>query len=378
MVEKGAGPNPYRAPLSTHRTYEEGEIKEVLMKSGDAFQDPDDIKEIDLPDDRDRWGRYKLKDPVTGDAVIGTRATTFAGVLQERTTLERWSERMTVIGMGRRPDLFALAHGKDVKRDRNELDKLVAQAKEAAGSSERANTGTAVHGYCEKIDGGEWALEDVPPDYRADAAAYSAELKKHGLGTHPHLIERITYVREFEVGGKFDRIYELPDGSYVIGDLKTGSSVKYAWGEIKIQLALYAHGVNTSGIWSKIRKGWDQTTKVREDIAIVAHLPAGEGRCSLYTVDIADGWRDAHTCHAVRQHRKRNKPNMKDDLVSGIKDFDSSTPEPATSWTERFAGATSRQELSGLYRDAQRLGLPAEDLETFKEVGLETIRRRGL
>ncbi|HZV48732.1 MAG TPA: hypothetical protein VFD49_03075 [Candidatus Dormibacteraeota bacterium] len=39
--------------------------------------------------------------------------------------------------------------------------------------------------------------------------------------------------------------------------------------------------------------------------ALVLHLPAGEGRCTSYLVDIAAGWETAQLCAQTRAWRAR-------------------------------------------------------------------------
>jgi hypothetical protein len=44
---------------------------------------------------------------------------------------------------------------------------------------------------------------------------------------------------------------------------------------------------------------------VNQEQALVIHLPAGEGRCTLYLGDIVAGWEMALLCGAVRAWRDR-------------------------------------------------------------------------
>jgi hypothetical protein len=262
-------------------------------------------QEFLLPDDRGRWGWYKLKDPKTGAPITAMRATTLAGTMWDRSGLEKWKMRMTAVGLAQSPDLMARVYGKDVKRDRDELNWIVDEAKERAGGSTRSNLGTAMHSYLEYVDGGLWGPEDVPTEFREDVSAYLATMASCGLEADAELIERITYVSDFDVAGKFDRIFRLPDGSYIIGDLKTGDSLDYSAGEFGVQFAIYAHGVNTSGIWSKRTLEWTHPIpRVREDIAVIVHLPVGSGRCTLHYIDIKQGWKEARMSYAVRASRR--------------------------------------------------------------------------
>src|SRR5690606_29426420 len=66
--------------------------------------------------ERDRYGRYLMwfED---GRAAM-TRTTTFAKSCSDTYALSEWAQRLTVVGMTKRPDLIAMAHGLEVKRDR--------------------------------------------------------------------------------------------------------------------------------------------------------------------------------------------------------------------------------------------------------------------
>jgi hypothetical protein len=62
----------------------------------------------------DRYGRYKLVDPATGEVRPYTRATTFAKSISDTFTLSLWSQRMVAKGLAMRPDLVGAARqGRD-------------------------------------------------------------------------------------------------------------------------------------------------------------------------------------------------------------------------------------------------------------------------
>src|SRR5690606_201737 len=106
---------------------------------------------------RDRYGRPLLVPPGGGDPQPYTRASTMAKALDDLSNLMAWRQRMTAVGLLRRPDLMtrvagALANGTPddwpVKR---ELNKVCAEATEAAGASSAASTGTGIHALVEAI-----------------------------------------------------------------------------------------------------------------------------------------------------------------------------------------------------------------------------------
>lgn len=264
--------------------------------------------------DRDRWGRYMIM------GAPHTRVTTFVKSASSTFSLNQWQQRMVIAGLVQRRDLLALAHGLDVKRDRNTLNSIADQAKEAAGQKVAANLGTAYHAFSERLDAGLIGLQDIPPEYRGRMEQYSNTVQRSGLVTRPEWIERTTAVRadqvsgQMPVAGTLDRIFQLPNGELVIGDLKTGADLSYGWGEIAAQLAIYAHGVNTHGLFDWNTKTWDnhdssyrpaiRELSVRTDFAIVIHLPAGGEGCTLYRVDIQKGWERAQVCGQVMTMQK--------------------------------------------------------------------------
>lgn len=325
----------------------------------DQFDVPDLVEfDFDLPDERGKWGWYKLRHPETMDLMLSKRVSTFGKVIGDRTALEKWGERMAVVGMSHRADLFSLVHGKDVRKDSKELNKLIADAKQAAGSSKAANLGTALHGFAEQVDCGRWTDLDVPAEHRKDIQAYGDAIVRSGLEVYPDLIERITYIPEFDVAGKFDRIFRLPDGSYVIGDLKTGS-IEYSIMEIEIQLALYAQGVNTSGIWSKRDKKWlspmtyghdFSVPRVRQDIAVIVHLPVGKAECTLHVIDIERGWSNAQLCHQIHQARKEKHAST---AFTDASELPKEKSLPDSGMAARFSSVTSLKEASTLYKEAK-------------------------
>lgn len=252
---------------------------------------------------RDRYGRYLLPDPEGGKELPWTRATTFAKSVSDTFALSAWAERMVAKGIASRPDLYALAASTSVD-DKDALGRIAQDAKDAAAASAGANIGTALHSFTEAVDRGE--SPNIPDPWRADVDAYRATMTRAGLVVSPAHIERIVVLPELRVAGQFDRLLWhktlTTDEPGVVGDVKTGKSVDYSWGEIAIQLALYAHAAL---IWDPVRYAYVPMPAVDLERAIVMHVPAGKGRCDLYQVDIAAGWEMAAICSTVRSWRSR-------------------------------------------------------------------------
>lgn len=290
----------------------------VRVGAPDPFTSPgarSDIPEEDTtvsgqPEpDRDRWGRYLLTSG--GGREPHTRATTFAKLGANTKAIEAWNERNVIVGLTRREDLLMMAQGKEVKRDRTELNSIAEQAKTAAGNKVAANIGTGYHSFTERVDAGLMTVGQVPERYRPRVQQYVEAVAAYGLTTRREWIERTIAVRADQVSaplpvaGTLDRILQLPDGSLCIGDLKTGSDLSYGEMEIEVQLALYAHGVNTHGLFDWNTKTWQDAPRVRTDIAIVIHLPADGDGCTLYVADIARGWHDAQKLGQLQSSLKQ-------------------------------------------------------------------------
>jgi hypothetical protein len=300
----------------------------------DAFSTP---KQAASESDKyDRYGRYKLLHPDTGKKVQWTRATTFAKSVQDTFALSMWSQRMTLKGAALRPDIVAAVATLDVKDDKDRVNSLVEDAKKAAGDKVAANLGTAVHAFTEDRDKALVGLpvkpREVPEKLVPTVDAYEALLASFGLEPVPGLIEFTTAVRQYEVAGTSDRVYRvmrnitfklnsrtvtLYAGEYVIGDVKTGADLSYGWQEICIQLALYAQGLNTSGVWDWNTGRWsrpvtvestDVQLKVRTDVGLVPHLPVdrpdGAPLATLFAVDLDAGWAATVLCGQVRTWRR--------------------------------------------------------------------------
>jgi hypothetical protein len=354
----------------------------------DQFESPHDRSQDDIP--RDRWGRYKLPHPETGKVQAWTRSTTFAKSISDTFALSQWSQRMVAKGLVLRPDLQALAYNLDVKADKDKLNAVCEDAKAAAGNKVAANLGTALHSFSENVDRG-MPLESVPEAHRADIAAYVAAMSSAGVRVIPEMIERQTVVPAFEVAGTFDRLLDVgkvapwffqalqpltfDQGTEVVGDVKSGQDLQYGWNEIAIQLLTYALGVRTAGVWNRDTQSWEAPRPVRLDFAIVMHLPVGQGVCTLYKLDLTEAMQAMELCREVRRWRKmRNLATPLERATSR------EVPPPAVtglSWLDRFNLASSRGELSELFRDAVVAGVWSDALKDAGTARLALLEEKA-
>lgn len=298
---------------------------------------------------KDGYGRYRLPHPVTGKVAGRTRVTTFAKSISDTYTLNAWQMRMAMKGLTMRPDLYALVAATPID-DRDKLNALAEDAKEAASARAAANLGTAFHAFAEQADRDGEIPMVMPPDLARILHARQAALAKHRIVMVPDMIERTVWVPGFEIVGTFDRWawVDHPSGGNLhpgdtddpgeIVDDKTGRDLTYGQGEIAVQLSCYAnatHVLNREIFWEDWRRltagmragsapkvmpvrCWEPMPPTRRDRAIVIHAPVKQAQdnptappvVTIFEVDIRQGWEAAKLSETVRTWRK-NKTLMK-------------------------------------------------------------------
>lgn len=255
---------------------------------------PDPVK-------RDRWGRYLIPDPVTGKARGWTRATTVAKTLDDSTALTAWAKRQVALGVATKAHLAAgiIAAG---AVDKRRLDELVEDAMVAAGSNERRELGTALHRILELVDTGRMTVDDVPDPWAADVRAYRAALDAAGLEIVPELCEAVLLNHPLEVAGTCDRILRDRHGRLVIADIKTGGFV--GWLSFACQFALYATATHR---YDPVAEVLTSMPEVRQDVALMLHVPAGDATCDVVGLSVPVGLDAALMALEVRKIRQRDK-----------------------------------------------------------------------
>jgi hypothetical protein len=287
-------PTAHACPDCGHRTYSTPpsalhhtcDFRSLDMTSGDidAF-----LGKTEPP--RDRWGRPIIKTP-EGKTKAYTRCTTYVGALEDNYNLGLWQQRMVALGLAQRDDLL-LAAAALTAENKDDLNKICEAAREAAAASAGATIGTALHKMCERLDRGEKFL--IPSAAKADIEAYK-QTTKHLTWQR---IEELLVNDTLEIAGTPDRIGGVPGTKHRVYDIKTGS-ITYGIAKIAMQLAVYAHSQAYD-----VDLGTREPLDIDLDVATIIHLPAGEGRCELVDVDIAQGWEGVRLAGEVRAWRKR-------------------------------------------------------------------------
>ena len=304
---------------------------------------------------RDRWGRPMIL-PVKGTKRVAyRRATTFVGCLDDTNGLMKWMSRQVAYGMGQRKDLVlaaAAADPSDKKKIGEIADKAAEYTKGVAGDA--AETGTALHSLTERIDRGG-PLGIIPQEYQADIDAYRRATENIEYVN----IETFRVHDEWKVAGTADRI-GIFKGRPMIMDIKSGS-IDYPH-KMAMQLAMYARSLPYDIATDK--RGVDPQA-VDLNYGIIIHLPAGQGRCDLYEIDIAKGWGACLIAKQVWDWR-----GCKD--LTRIVDPAGIVPEPAT-WESLNLGADSKDRLRELWRRAAELGELTPELKAAAKVRSEEL-----
>lgn len=305
----------------------------MYMRRDYPMTDPRNLLGPHPEPDRDpRYGRPYIQ--VDGRKRTYQRATTLAGILDDRYGLELWGKRMVATGLAERDDLLlaAAAH----KADKDKLNSICDKAIEAAKASAGATIGTAVHAFTDQLDRGTLDPATVPASHRKDVEAFAAAT----AGFEVLGIEVFGVLDDLEVAGTADRVYRRRrDGQIAIGDTKTGD-ITYGAGKIAIQLGLYSRMKlydTTTG-----ERFLDMAEWVDQDVGLVVHVPAGTGTCEVYEVDIAAGWESVRLACEVKAWRARK------DWIRKVAE-QQVAPE-VDLLAAAIVNATSLQILTALYR----------------------------
>jgi len=259
-----------------------------------------------------RYGHYKLPSVThEGEESEFPRVTTIGKVLDDTSGLEKWSARKALVGIKKYPQILdGFDADKEDDRDmRAMIEKMYEVAKNAAGAGDAAVFGTAVHAWAEAVDLGVCTLADVPFELRAHVTAYINACRSCGLTPVPEFVERIVYNPVTGAAGRIDRIMRMADGTLVVVDVKTASSLNYGMLPISVQLSQYAYG---GYLLSEDGTHWEDMPEfLHQDYALVAHVPStpaarvGGVHCDIIAVDLRAGVENMKLSVQVKEARSK-------------------------------------------------------------------------
>ena len=257
---------------------------------------------------RDRWGRPLIVPAGGTKAEPYTRASGIAKSIEDRYTLEQWGNRMVAYGsldQSIRARLHAVGGTPQdwTYEQKQAVNAIVSDAFEVAKAKQAADIGTAVHRMVERINLGE--VVDGG-DYAADLEAYRLALHAYDLEVVPSLIECRLACDAIRAAGTMDMALRRTHANRYFttnaSDLKTGTTIEYALLAYAAQLAVYANS-DVYRVEDDSRTPLDVSTEV----GYLIHLPAGQGRCSIYEVDLVAGFKAARLANTVTAVRKAAK-----------------------------------------------------------------------
>jgi len=242
-----------------------------------------------------------------------SRMTTFIDCLEDKSNLTQWKQRNVVLGLSRSPSLLEAfsALQEPHSTDRSQANALVQRAEEAAGSDLKALTGTALHDIIERINLGQ-DPGFIPPEHEADIAAYKEAVALAKIV----VVAAETFVVNdtFGAAGTFDILglhWDEARQRWVlkIMDIKTGR-IDYGLSKIGMQLGGYANSQAydaETGDRSPIQWTMEDGTVLDVDLdeALIIHLPAGQGACTVVPVDIRGCYDGLVLAQQVRKWRSR-------------------------------------------------------------------------
>ena len=290
---------------------------------------------------RDRFGRALIV-PNGGVAQVAhTRMTTIAETLDDRWALERWGKRQVAVGLAQRADLLHLVKAHK-PTDRKILDEVCDKAMEAAKASAAASTGTALHRVLERVNRGELQVDDVDEEFRERVEATLVALDRAGVVVKPDLVERHCVLAAHTASGTSD-FYGADADELVICDYKTGSTVAFGSTAFAVQLAGYAHAET---FYDFATQAHAPTPDVRQDLALIVHVPAAGGPVEIHELDIAKGWDAFERAMWVRTWRKAKllTPRAAQQALPGVRPNalpirPVNAPNPTVSWERPDEGS---------------------------------------
>ena len=231
--------------------------------------------------------------------------------LDDENALVNWKLNRAIEGVARDPALQARAVA--AKPDDRSVWKELREASINAGRGDQgADIGTAIHAMSERWEDPDDDFHPGDP-FETHLQAYTAEMERLGLTSS--MIECKLVNMEYRCSGTADRIYRLtrplitphgdylPEGTLVIGDLKTGKTLDFSAPGYAVQTALYAG----SKLYDPESDEFLPTPGINQEWGILVHLPADRVECQFQWVDLEVGRWGAYLTQQVRLWRKNWK-----------------------------------------------------------------------
>jgi hypothetical protein len=271
---------------------------------------------------------------------------------------------MVAIGLATDPALLENVAAHIDNRDR--LNDIVENAKRAAKAHQAADRGTQMHRVLELILLGQ---DDklLTAQQKSDADVLKRTLDRYRLTPHQDMAEQFVIWPHYTIAGRFDAILELPDGTLILTDLKSGPNAVAYPQSASIQLALYARaplmsgGIEANGDRSTITTWREMPERLDRRYGYVLLVTPDDTVGTLHRIDIEHGWAAAQMALKVTEWRK--KLNGRQIATEVTTEFDP-RPAPAT-WESLALAATDIDRLRQLWSRAVELGQMTDELKAL-------------
>ncbi len=235
------------------------------------------------------------------------RPSGYAKLLDDESALTEWRIFRAMKGVA---SSTALAAKVNVVKDEDKSGKraLRDEAMDKGTANEAADTGTALHAMTARVEDEHDDFEP-PEQYQLDLTAYVRLLDQLGLVSD--MVEVPMVNDAYRAAGTADRIYRLtkpllvpdgsvlPEGTLILGDLKTGQKLTFSLPGYCVQMALYADGT-LYDVRSERRL---PTPPINKSWTILIHLPVGGNRATAWWLSVELGLRGALLAYDVNEWR---------------------------------------------------------------------------
>lgn len=365
-------------------------VTRVSDQSPHAAGDSEDARryaeERAWEDNRDQWGRPRVKLPNSSREVGYRRASSYGAPFESEANLTKWKMRQVARGVARKKALGLAITRAEVGLDSDDkdtqaaakstLDDLCQDAMNAVGSGDAASIGTSEHDILERLDQGR-DPGHIPDEWRADIDAYR-RLTDNTFVTAS--AERIVVQDAHRVGGRLDRalqvVRDLPvdhrnaapgtvieRGSVILGDVKTAQSMDFAGCKFGVQCWSYATSVPYDPI-EKVRVEWGHDAP-RTDWAVILHVPSGHGRARVFWVDLN---LYARAAEEVRQAYEWRNSRGKSGIVAATLPEDFRITAVAAETVEELNAAARRAVKAGAWNDLVKQAFSRRKAELLGDV----------
>lgn len=214
-----------------------------------------------------------------------------AKVPDDTYAIEMWNDRMLAVGMALRPDLVerAAAH----YNDRNKLEAIAREAKDAAKAFMAQHRGTAAHAIVEKADRGQLIIATEFSE--STVKSWNRALDDYGLEPVVGMSERIVVYPDLLICGRWDTLRRYRrDGKLKVVDLKTGEKADRYPHPHSIQLGTLANAPLIAGPLSEGIEGWTEDFEplpedLDREVGYVVHMPEPT-KAQVLPINIAAGF----------------------------------------------------------------------------------------